>query len=155
MADTNGQEPTTTDGPVAEIDPLIAALAGVVQIEDHLKVLDRQHAVWLSRQPRARTEVATTMADLRTVLGLLAGVLIGQVQAAKPEVDEVALAAARKIVRWGIDEARERDAMHEEASSIGIDRGLDDDEIDELATRIEAAIDGLVATLDAPAVSRG
>lgn len=63
--------------------------------------------------------------------------------------DEAIKAAAIKIIRWGIDEARERDAMGEEASDLLVMSVTGDidaygPEVEALIVRIEAAIDAIV-----------
>lgn len=50
-------------------------------------------------------------------------------------------AAAEKILRWGVDEARERDAGGREAEDILIAADVDDiDALDALADRIDKAV---------------
>ena len=63
----------------------------------------------------------------------------------RADIEALTEAAARKIIRWGIDEAREREAMFEEATNIVIERDLTDAEVVPLATAIEAKIDTILA----------
>lgn len=66
--------------------------------------------------------------------------------------DGEAMAAARKILKWGADEARERDAMWKEASRIGVENDLDDAAVEALSERIEKAVDLLAAAPVVPDV---
>lgn len=66
--------------------------------------------------------------------------------------DDAVKAAAIRIIRWGIDEAREREAQWEEADELLVASGVDDptdEQSEALRLRIEAAIDAIV-----PEVSR-
>lgn len=61
--------------------------------------------------------------------------------------DDAVKAAAVKIIRWGIDEAREREAQWEEAEELLVASGVDDptdEQSETIRLRIEAAIDAIV-----------
>lgn len=65
----------------------------------------------------------------------------------KPITDEAIKAAAIKIIRWGIDEAREKEAQWEEADDLLLGVGVEEpseEQTEEIRLRIEAAIDAIV-----------
>lgn len=51
---------------------------------------------------------------------------------------------AIEILHWGVDEARERGAMWDEAAKL-LDLPTDNEDVDELAARIEDAIGNILA----------